>query len=209
MTYKMAVKEEVQAMYQAGRSCREISELKGIPLSTIRSWTVDVLLSPGTLLCAVCGKKKRTSNIQQIYCSESCKNRANYQRRLKKTSKALGPRSCDRCGKEYQPKHGNARYCSVRCRTLKTQERKDRASEVSKQIEVQQIEERADLIRCLERCEQAKTEAINDSKISGSACRTELDTIETYYQKYESSRDKSFMDQLLRDRIQDIFRSVG
>lgn len=225
MTYKLAVKEKVVAMYQAGVSCREISLTEEIPLSTIRSWTVDVLLSPGTFSCAVCGKKQRTKNIQRRYCSLSCKNHANYQRRLKKTNKALGPRTCDRCGKEYQPKHGNDRYCSVKCRDLNKRERGERDREVFEQREgaplmestglrpqrlkpVDSLEEKENFHRCLARCEQARRDAINDSRISGSQYRTELDTIEAYYQKYESSQDPSKMNQSLRDRIQDIFHSV-
>ena len=127
-------------MYQAWHSCREISESREISLSTIRSWTVDVLRSPGTFFCALCGKKKRTLNIQQIYCSMKCKNRANYQRH-----NALGPRPCDRCGKKYQPKHGNARYCSVICRKRKTQDRLERAREVFKQLEANQTDNTATL----------------------------------------------------------------
>ena len=203
MTYKMAVKEEVQAMYREGHSCREISESKEMPLSTIRSWTVDVLLSPGMFFCALCGKKKRTSNIQQIYCSESCKNRANYQRRLKKTNKALGPRICDRCGKEYQPKHGNARYCSVKCRNLKTRERLERDREVSEQLEAVQLEEAEQFHCCLLRAESGIKAAINDGRISGVEYRGELDIIEAYYAKHQSS-----MDQFLWNRVQKIFRSV-
>ena len=208
MTYKMAVKEEVQAMYQAGHSCREISEREGIPLSTIRSWTVDVLLSPGTFLCAVCGKKKRTTNIQQIYCSESCKNRVSYQRRLKKTNKALGPRPCDHCGKEYQPEHGNARYCSVKCRNLNKRARLERGREVSEQLEAVQREEAELFDSAKNRVESGIKAAINDNKISGVQYRTELDIIEAYYQKYGSSTDIGKMNQSLRDRIQRIFRSV-
>ena len=208
MTYKMAVKEEVKAMYQAGYSCLEISESEEIPLSTIRSWTVDVLRSPGTFFCAECGKKKRPSNIQQIYCSESCKNRANYQRRLKKTNKALGPRTCGRCGKEYQPLHGNARYCSVRCRNLKTQERKDRASEVRKQIEAVQLEEAEQFDSAMNRVESGIKAASNDGRVSGVEYGAELDIIEAYYEKHTNATDTRKMNQLLRDRIQEIFRSV-
>ncbi|MXZ44676.1 MAG: hypothetical protein F4Z01_06865 [Gammaproteobacteria bacterium] len=203
MTYKLAVKEKVVAMYQAGVSCREISLTEEIPLSTIRSWTVDVLLSPRTFFCAVCGKNKRTKNIQQIYCSESCKNRANYQRRLKKTNKALSVRPCDRCGKEYQPKHGNDRYCGVKCRNLNKRERVERASEVRKQLEVQQREVAEQFASAMNRVESGIKAAMNDGRISGVAYRAELDTIEAYYQKHESS-----ISQRLRDRIQDIFRSV-
>ena len=203
MTYKMAVKEEVQAMYQAGLSCREISESKGIPLSTIRSWTVDVLLSPGTFFCALCGKKKRTSNIQQIYCSESCKNRANYQRRLKKTNKALGPRTCGRCGKEYQPKHGNALYCSVKCRNLKTRERLERDREVSEQLEAVQREEAEQFDSAKNRVESGIKAAINDGRISGVEYRAVLDIIQVYYAKHQSS-----MNQKLWNRVQKIFSSV-
>ena len=110
--YTEAEKDKVIDSYLEGTPRREISEKMGIPPSTVRSWTKDIVPTAlSSITCVVCGKKKRTPNIQQIYCSNKCKNRANYQRRLKRANKALGPRSCDRCGKEYQPKHGNARYC--------------------------------------------------------------------------------------------------
>ena len=70
---------------------RRISESQGIPLSTVRSWTQDIVSAEATQIkCVVCGKKKRTLNIKQVYCSISCKNRANYQRRRQRQGRGPG-----------------------------------------------------------------------------------------------------------------------
>ena len=83
MRYDSPVKSEVQQMYREGTPRRRISELKGIPLSTIKLWTRGMVSNPLSFItCAICGEKKRTPNIQRIYCSLSCKNKANYQQRL-------------------------------------------------------------------------------------------------------------------------------
>ena len=82
MKYKPEVKLEVIDLYRGGMPRRRISESKGIPLSTVRSWTQDIVSAEATQIkCVVCGKKKRTLNIKQLYCSISCKNRANYRPR--------------------------------------------------------------------------------------------------------------------------------
>ena len=83
MKYASAVKSEVQEMYRGGTPRCRISELKGIPLSTIKLWTRGMVSNPLSFItCPVCRTKKRTRNIQRIYCSLSCKNKANYQQRL-------------------------------------------------------------------------------------------------------------------------------
>ena len=85
MRYDSPVKSEVQQMYREGTPRRRISELKGIPLSTIKLWTRGMVSNPLSFItCAICGEKKRTRNIQRIYCSLSCKNKANYQQRLER-----------------------------------------------------------------------------------------------------------------------------
>ena len=85
MKYAPEVKLEIQEMYQEGTPRRRISELKKIPLSTIKSWTRGMVSKPLSFItCTVCGEKTRTLNIQQIYCSLSCKNKANYQQRLER-----------------------------------------------------------------------------------------------------------------------------
>ena len=79
MKYKPEVKLEVIDLYRGGMPRRRISESKGIPLPTVRSWTQDIVSAEATQIkCVVCGKKKRTLNIKQVYCSVSCKNRVNY-----------------------------------------------------------------------------------------------------------------------------------
>ena len=85
MKYAPEVKSEVQEMYRGGTPSRRISELKKIPLSTIKSWTRGMVSKPLSFItCAVCGEKTGTLNIQRIYCSQSCKNKANYQQRLER-----------------------------------------------------------------------------------------------------------------------------
>ena len=85
MKYTPAVKSEVQEMYQGGTPRRRLAELKKIPLSTIKLWTRGIVSKPLSFItCAVCGEKTGTLNIQRIYCSLSCKNKANYQQRLER-----------------------------------------------------------------------------------------------------------------------------
>ena len=85
MKYAPEVKSEVQEMYRGGTLRRRIAELKKIPLSTIKSWTRGMVSKPLSFItCTVCGEKTRTLNIQRIYCSQSCKNKANYQQRLER-----------------------------------------------------------------------------------------------------------------------------
>ena len=86
MRHPPAVKSAVQQMYREGTPRRRISELKGIPLSTIKLWTRGIMVSKplSFITCAVCGEKTRTRNIQRIYCSLSCKNKANYQQGLER-----------------------------------------------------------------------------------------------------------------------------
>ena len=85
MKYAPEVKSEVQEMYRGGTPSRRISELKKISLSTIKSWTRGMVSKPLSFItCAVCGEKTGTLNIQRIYCSQSCKNKANYQQRLER-----------------------------------------------------------------------------------------------------------------------------
>ena len=85
MKYTPEVKSAVQEMYRGGTPRRRISELKKISLSTIKSWTRGMVSKPLSFItCAVCGEKTGTLNIQRIYCSQSCKNKANYQQRLER-----------------------------------------------------------------------------------------------------------------------------
>ena len=121
MKYDPDVKAEVQEIYRSGKPRAQISKEKGIPLSTISYWTrhtVSELLS--FITCVVCGRQKRTLNIQQRYCSESCKNRANYHRRRDRGQTKCPepePQKCEQCHKEYIPTHGNvSKYCGEACR---------------------------------------------------------------------------------------------
>ena len=121
MKYAPAVKSAVQEMYRAGTPRAQISEEKGIPLSTIGYWTRHIVSEPLSFItCVVCGKQKRTLNIRQVYCSEPCKNRANHRRRRDRgqTNRPQPePQLCEQCHEEYVPTRGNvSKYCGEACR---------------------------------------------------------------------------------------------
>lgn len=212
MTYKMEVKENVQKLYQQGLSCGGISESEGIPLSTVRSWTVDLSRSKGTIVCAGCNKINRVTNIQRKYCSEKCRQKAKYQRRLKRANK-LGLHTCDCCGKQYQPTHRNTRYCSSKCRTsaiaFRKRERIRQQAEARLTtkaqlvvVQAQLIIARADFLDSLKRCEAGIKAAINDSKISRSEYGDDIDIIEHFYNNHRNEALPFYV------RVQKVFNSV-
>ena len=199
MGYDLSMKEKVVEMYCGGTPLREIYERKGIPLSTIRSWTKDIVSAPLLMFkCAVCRKQKRTLNIQQIYCSESCKNRANYQRRRERQRETSVPDThvCQQCGKRYNPTHSNAvKYCSESCRKSAARDqlavRRDQSQTKS---------EKEQFNRCIETLLQARQDAM-DMKLDRDKYRAELDTLEQFLANGSPT-------QLERDTIQEIFRSL-
>lgn len=197
--YDVEVKVQAQAMYREGTPRRDIADTMGIPLSTIRLWTVDIVSAPLSFVkCVVCGKKKRTMNIQQQYCSSSCKSRANYQRRRQRLP---GPttRNCEHCGKVYPPRHGNAiKYCTAECRRKASIERR-----VKRRDQSHEIAEKEQFYHCLETLFQAKRDT-HDTKIDSHRYRTELDTIAGYFDTHKSALSQSDF-----NRVQDIFQSVS
>ena len=199
MKYKPEVKLEVIDLYRGGMPRRRISESKGIPLSTVRSWTQDIVSAEATQIkCVVCGKKKRTLNIRQVYCSISCKNRANYQRRRQREVAVPDTRICQHCGNRYQPRHGNAiKYCGTECRNKASVGRLKRS-----QVQSQVRSEKEHFDRCVECVLQARKEA-SDMKIDRKQYRSEIDTIAEYFATYK----RSFSQQAF-DTIQQIFQSV-
>ena len=199
MKYKPEVKSEVIDLYRGGMPRRRISESKGILLSTVRSWTQDIVSAEATQIqCVVCGKKKRTLNIKQIYCSISCKNRANYQRRRPRQVVVPDMRICQHCGKQYQPRHGNAiKYCGTECRNKASVGRLKR---IRNQSEV--WSEKVEFQECLEILFQARRDA-TDLKIDGEKYRSELDIIAEYFAEHKAS-----ISQVEIYRVQEIFQSV-
>ena len=199
MKYKPEVKSEVIDLYRGGIPRRRISESKGILLSTVRSWTQDIVSAEATQIkCVVCGKKKRTLNIRQVYCSISCKNRANYQRRRQREVAVPDTRICQHCGNRYQPRHGNAiKYCGTECRNKASVGRLKRS-----QVQSQVRSEKEHFDRCVECVLQARKEA-SDMKIDRKQYRSEIDTIAEYFATYK----RSFSQQAF-DTIQQIFQSV-
>ena len=199
MKYKPEVKLEVIDLYRGGMPRRRISESQGIPLPTVRSWTQDIVSAEATQIkCVVCGKKKRTLNIKQVYCSVSCKNRVNYQRRRQRQVVVPAMWICQHCGKQYQPRHGNAiKYCGTECRNKASVGRLKRS-----QVQSQERSEKEHFDRCVERVLQAKRDA-SDMKIDGEKYRSEMDTIAEYFATYK----RSFSQQAF-DTIQQIFQSV-
>ena len=199
MKYKPEVKSEVIDLYRGGMPRRRISESQGIPLPTVRSWTQDIVSAEATQIkCVVCGKKKRTLNIKQVYCSVSCKNRVNYQRRRQRQVVVPDMRICQHCGKQYQPRHGNAiKYCGTECRNKASVGRLKRS-----QVQSQVRSEKEHFDRCVKCVLQARKEA-SDMKIDREQYRSELDTIAEYF----TTHKRSFSHQAF-DTIQQIFQSV-
>ena len=202
MKYDLEVKAEAVEMYKKGTPRREISETMEIPLSTIRNWTQNIESAPLSIIkCAFCGEKQRIQNIQQKYCSKSCKNRAHYLRCRERMSEP-GPETpliCQHCGKRYTPKHANAiRYCSGKCRRSAANERR---REQRYQSHVQSAP-KEHFHRCLKTVEQSRKDALSTT-IDSNKYRTEIDTIEQYYAKNRSS-----LSQREFERVQDVFRSV-
>ena len=201
MGYDLSMKEKVVEMYCEGTRRREIYERKGIPLSTIRSWTKDIVSAPLLMFkCAVCRKQKRTLNIQQIYCSESCKNRANYQRRRERQRETSVPDThvCQQCGKRYNPTHGNAvKYCSESCRKSAARSRRLKQGN---QLQAQASKEQFN--QCLELLWKARSDAM-DLNIHRAVYRTELDIVTEYYAAH-----KSLLTEREYYRVQEVFNSV-
>ena len=148
-------------MYRDGTPRGEISKQEGVPLPTIWYWTKDVVSEPLSFIqCAACGKQKRTLNSQRKYCSEGCKNRANYLRRKK-------------CLSETEPEP-----------PLTSDPYRMQADAVL-QVDPSRISEEQ-LDRCLEILEQAEPDPNNMSAYT-ERYRKELDTVEQYYAENKGS----------------------
>ena len=200
MAYNPEVKEQVRDQYQDGVPRRKIAETMSLPLSTVCSWTQDIVSAEATQMkCVVCGKQKRTLNIRQVYCSESCKNRANYQRRrCREVAAVPSTRICEHCGTKYQHRHGNAlKYCSKECRNKASVGRLKRIRNQS-----QVWSEKVEFQECLEILFQARRDA-TDLKIDGEKYRSELDIIAEYFAEHKAS-----ISQVVFYRVQEIFQSV-
>lgn len=210
MRYPAEVREKAIRLYQEGTPRRQIAEQMEIPLATIRSWTKEIVSIPLSFIkCKECGKKKRTLNIQQEYCSTSCKNRANYKRRRDK-ERPLEQRPhqiCQHCKKQYQPTHRHqTKYCSKKCRTKEANEKRRRKLEHDR-IQAEQKRRRIQLEQThietlIERLLKAKLER-GDLKIDGDKYSTEIDFVTEYWHKNMRS-----LSEVQEYKIQEIFRSV-
>lgn len=200
--YDVKVREGVKEMYKGGTRRSLIVKITGIPLSTIYSWTKDVF-SPSLVLiqCEACDKKIRTLNINQKYCSPSCKKHAYYLRRkqrnpLLKVLKFV----CEHCGQAYQPAHGNAKkYCSEECRKAAANQRRQNHREV----EADQLE-RATFESALDRLRQARRDALN-MRIDSTKHSGDIDIVTEYFNKY---RGTASVPHELLNEIQDLIKMV-
>lgn len=210
MRYPAEVREQAIQLYQEGTPRRQIADQMEIPSSTIRSWTKEIVSIPLSFIkCKVCRKKKRTPNIQQKYCSTSCKNRASYLRCLEK-ERPLESRPhqiCQHCEKQYQPAHRHAtKYCSKKCSTKASNDKRRRKLEHAR-IQAEQKRRRIQLEQThidtlIQRLLKARGER-GDLKIDGAKYRMEIDFITEYRRK--NMRSLSEMEEY---KIQEIFRSV-
>ena len=211
MRYPAEVREQAIQLYQEGTPRRQIADQMEIPSSTIRSWTKEIVSIPLSFIeCKVCRKKKRTPNIQQQYCSTSCKNRASYLRRLEKERPLESRRHqiCQHCEKQYQPAHRHrTKYCSKKCSTKASNDKRRRKLEHAR-IQAEQKRRRIQLEQThietlIERLLKARGER-GDLKIDGDKYRMEIDFITEYWRKNMRS-----LSEVQEYKIQEIFRSIG
>ena len=177
MRYSQAVKSEVRQLYREGNPRSRISESKGITLSTIRLWTKEI--SPRVLFitCEMCGKQKRTLNIQRRYCSDRCRSHAYYRRERQKSSPA--EYSCAHCGERYSPTHGNQKFCTVECRQQAAIHRAYYRRRISRQVEETFNAAMGILFRA--------RKSDPHLKIDQPTYRSELDIVQKYYDKNKDS----------------------
>ena len=210
MRYPAEVREKAIRLYQEGTPRRQIAEQMEIPLATIRSWTKEIVSIPLSFIkCKECGKKKRTLNIQQEYCSPSCKNRANYKRRRDK-ERPLEQRPhqiCQHCERSFQPATWHpTKYCSKKCRTKEANEKRRRKLEHVR-IQAEQKRRRIQLEQThietlIETLLEARWER-DDLRIDGDKYRSEIDFLTQYRKKNTDS-----ISAVQEVRMQKIFTSV-
>ena len=210
MRHPAEVREQAIRLYQEGTPRRQIADQMEIPSSTIRSWTKEIVSIPLSFIkCKVCNKKKRAPNIQQQYCSTSCKNRASYLRRLEK-ERPLESRPhqiCQHCKKQYQPAHRHrTKYCSKKCSTKASNDTRRRKLEHDR-IQAEQKRRRIQLEQThidtlIETLLKARGER-DDLKIDGDEYSTEIAIVEEYRKKNMRS-----LSEAQEYKIQEIFRSV-
>ena len=198
-------KDKAIDLYLEGKTRREISLIMDKPLRTVQWWTAgEISALAMQLTCAECGKKKRTLNIQKRYCSPRCKNRADYQRRLKRTN-AVPTLTCAYCGEQYQPAHLNSkRYCTAECRNNASIARRLNRREVTvKQASQSQAHaDKAEFDRCLEVLLQARHDDMG-LKIDKSKYAAEYAIVKAYYNQHQRNIYGS-----VYNRVQTIFDSI-
>ena len=125
MSYPAETKERVCQLYREGSSRRQISETMGIPRRTIQAWTAE--MGGGVISCQVCDNRKYVKRLSAKYCSESCKKRAQYQR---KHPPAPSRRCVEvECKKWFNPRNDKRHiYCSRKCLNRAAQRRRRKQS---------------------------------------------------------------------------------
>ena len=210
MRYPAEVREQAIQLYQEGTPRRQIADQMEIPSSTIRSWTKEIVSIPLSFIkCKVCRKKKRTPNIQQKYCSTSCKNRASYLRRLEKECplESRPHQICQHCEKQYQSAHRHrTKYCSKKCSTKASNDKRRRKLEHAR-IQAEQERRRIELEEThidtlIETLLEARWER-DDLRIDGDKYRSEIDFLTQYRKKNTDS-----ISAVQEVRMQKIFTSV-
>ena len=110
MAYSEKDKSKVINLYESGMPRVKIAKEEGISLSTVRNWTKETVSAPLSFLtCPQCKKRRRRLNIQQKYCSKSCKNAAAYRRSVQQAD-----------GTAAQPRHLSVIVVSVTSRNTAT-----------------------------------------------------------------------------------------
>lgn len=191
MRHDPEVKAEVQEMYRSGKPRAQISKEKEIPLSTVSYWTRHTVSEPLLFItCVVCGKQKRTLNIRQRYCSESCKNRANYHRRRDRgqvKQPEPEPQKCEQCHKEYIPTRGNvSKYCGEACRESASKLRQQKGTKGAFDESLNR------LLRAIK----------EEFGIDRDEYREDIEIVENYDRKNRAS-----LSQVEQDQVQKIYKS--
>lgn len=71
----------------------------------------SLMIDYGKSICKVCGEEFERKATNQIYCSDSCRNKQYY-----KATRKIYKLVCKKCGKEFESTKKSIKYCSDECR---------------------------------------------------------------------------------------------
>ena len=153
MSHPPEEKAKACKMYQEGIRPSCISEITGIPTSTIYDWTREGMGKPPelfTFACPTCGELALRKHLNRKYCSDNCKSQA---KNLRSKAESVSVKCKGRdCYKKFT-KRTNKQYCSRLCkdRAAKRKERERNNQNDVQSITSDSISTRAELIDYIEK----------------------------------------------------------